>query len=345
MSSENFPLLTKGVYLNTAYVGLMSKPMADFRNKYENKFLYQGGNYKSDAYSSLEMTHHSLARFFGLTPDHIFVVPNFSFGIRQAIDLLPKKLNVLLIEDDYPSLISAFHEREFKIHKIPMQAELEKGIEKRLAKNDIDVLALSIVQYSTGLLIDIDYLKNLKKQHPNLILIGDGTQFLGAHAFHFNTSPFDVLAASGYKWLLAGFGNGVLMISEFYLDRIQKQVTTLNERIFNGHFNILATASLHFAIKFFEKQDFDSLIKQKGVLTEKVKNSLTENGYINPWVSKRKQHSSIFILEGDKTLYRTLVQNKIQCVLRGKGVRISFHYYNKEEDLNRLIEVLKMNRF
>ena len=40
-------------------------------------------------------------------------------------------------------------------------------------------------------------------------MIGDGTQFLGAHAFHFNTSPFDVLAASGYKWLLAGFGNGV----------------------------------------------------------------------------------------------------------------------------------------
>ena len=83
MSSENFPLLTKGVYLNTAYVGLMSKPMAAFRNKYENKFLYQGGNYKTDAYSSLEMTHHSLARFFGLTPDHIFVVPNFSFGIRS----------------------------------------------------------------------------------------------------------------------------------------------------------------------------------------------------------------------------------------------------------------------
>ena len=38
-------------------------------------------------------------------------------------------------------------------------------------------------------------------------------------------------------------------------------------------------------------------LKNKKV-TEKVKNSLSEINQIGSWVSKRKQHSSIFILEG-----------------------------------------------
>ena len=38
-----------------------------------------------------------------------------------------------------------------------------------------------------------------------------GTQFLGAHPFHFSTSPFDIVSGSGYKWLMAGFVSCFLM--------------------------------------------------------------------------------------------------------------------------------------
>ena len=54
---------------------------------------------------------------------------------------------------------------------------LEDQIDDYISKNQIDILALSIVQYSTGLLIDINFLKSLKLKYPNLILIGDGTNF------------------------------------------------------------------------------------------------------------------------------------------------------------------------
>ena len=201
---------------------------------------------------------------------------------------------------------------------------------------------------------DIEGLRELNKKmpialdesllkYPNLILIGDGTQFLGAHKFSFDSSPFDVVAASGYKWLLAGFGNGVLMISKRYLDLINKEASVIRDIIFKGHFNILATASLNFAIQSLEKQGFENLMNRKAVLTEKVKNSLSEINQIGSWVSKRKQHSSIFILEGNKDLFENLTKSKIHCVLRGKGIRISFHYYNTEQDLFFLENVLKKN--
>ena len=140
---------------------------------------------------------------------------------------MKKHQNKPLIQEEYPSLVKAFEEGDFNIHKIPMQPEIEVAIEKRLAKGDIDILALSIVQYASGLFIDIEFLKDLKERYPNLIIVGDGTQFLGAHHFNFDTSPFDVVAASGYKWLLAGFGNGVLLISEAYIDMIRKKPLAL----------------------------------------------------------------------------------------------------------------------
>ena len=341
MYADNFPLLTNSTYLNTAYVGPMSLGLAEFRRKQEEVYVQKGGDYKSQAYETLEETHNSIAHFFGAQPDHTFVIPNFSVGIRHALSLFTKKLEVLLVDEDYPSLEAAFEEGNFNLHKVPMQNNLEEVIEQKLTKERIDILALSIVQYASGLLIDIEFLKDLKERYPDLLIVGDGTQFLGAHHFHFDTAPFDVVVASGYKWMLAGFGNGVLMISQAYLDRIRQKKTVLYKRVFNGHFNILAAVSLKFAVSAFEEQGFDKLILQKEKLTEKVKQALSEYEFIPSWVSHRKQHSSIFILEGKENLYEELLNQNIQCVKRGKGVRVSFHYYNTEEDLDKLISALK----
>jgi cysteine desulfurase/selenocysteine lyase len=341
MSSTLFPLLTKSTYLNTAYVGPMSTALAQFRQLQEKEYLEKGATYKVNAYDDLDTTHHILADFFGAKKEHTYVVSNFSTGIRQALTFLSKSLNVLLLEEEYPSLSSAFEESGFEVHKIPKTTAVEDAIEKRLATGGIDVLALSIVQYDTGLLIDLEFLKKIKKNYPNLILIGDGTQFLGGHFFHFDRSPFDLVVASGYKWLLAGFGNGVLMVSSLFLKSAGCSFAELHQRIFNGHFNILAAASLRFAIESFRAQGFEKLLDQKIKLSEKVKTQLTDKLYIEPWVAERKQHSSIFILKGGASLYEKLQKNNIQCALRGTGVRISFHYYNTESDLNHLISILK----
>ena len=42
MYSKIFPLLSKGIYLNTAYVGLMSKGLVQFRANNEKDYLSDG---------------------------------------------------------------------------------------------------------------------------------------------------------------------------------------------------------------------------------------------------------------------------------------------------------------
>ena len=341
MPIPTFPVLKNSTYLNTAYVGPLSQELFDFRRAEEEKYLALGNEYKVDTYNTLDETHRVLALFFGLPSHHCFVVPNFSSGIRYIMPLLPKTSKVLYVNEDYPSLLNSFQSQGLNTKGIPLTETIEQDLEKELSKTQYDVLILSIVHYTSGILIDTEYLNQLKENYPNLLIIADGTQFLGAHSFQFNQSPFDVVVASGYKWLLAGFGNGVLMVSEAFLLNVNIQSSDLKEIIFQGHFNLLATSSLKFAVEQLVTLNFEELLNKKKKLSGYAKEALLESNYLDQRVNKRKEHSSIFLLNGSTSLYQHLMKSNISCVQRSTGVRVSFHYYNTIEEVDILCKALK----
>ena len=341
--TDTFPPLQDTVYFNTAYVGLMPKSLLEFRQKQDQNYFLQGDQYKINAYETLAAKTTQVGAFFGASPQNTLLVSNFSESIRLALSFLPKAKRALVFEEDYPSLTSAMKEAGLDVMQMPISANLEDTIADAVKKHKIDVLALSVVQYISGLEIDQQFLKELKKQYPQLLIIGDGTQYLGTANFNFNNSPFDVLAASGYKWLMAGFGNGVLFLSDHYLDEIQKSYEQIAERFYVGHFNILATASLAEAISYIKKTGFSEMIARKDELTVQLKEHLLELGLLSSWVSQRKKHSSIFAIPDQEGLFEKMKKNTISCAQRGGYIRLSLHYYNSEKDIEFLVDFLKKN--
>ena len=95
-----------------------------------------------------------MSSFFGLSPERCFGVSNFSSGIRETISFLPK-IKVLLIEEDYPSLSNAFKKQNFYAHLFQCNQKL-KWIENNW-KRENGYSCISIVQYTSGLLIDQDF--------------------------------------------------------------------------------------------------------------------------------------------------------------------------------------------
>jgi hypothetical protein len=64
MIKAYYPLLTNTTYLNTAYVGLMSTQLAEFRRAHEEFYLQNGGDqYKMQAYDDLDSMHQNFASF------------------------------------------------------------------------------------------------------------------------------------------------------------------------------------------------------------------------------------------------------------------------------------------
>ena len=327
--------------MNTAYVGPMSTALQNFRAQQEEIYLKEGDHYKIKAYEDLEHGHAVMASFFNASRAQTFGVFNFSTGIRWVLDALPKNYRFLTLEEDYPSLRFAIEERGFSTATLPISEHLESEIDKQLSTGAFEVLAFSMVQYISGYKMDLDFLKKIKEKYPQVLLITDGTQFLGAHAFDFNNSPIDAVVASGYKWLLAGFGNGIIMLSDGFLKHSLWSAQQFYDKIFTGHFDILATASIRFALQQLEEMDFDQLLKQKASLTSYFKTTLQEHQLLDSRKISQKQDSSIFSIPGDEKMYQALLDQNIRCAMRGSGIRFSVHFYNQEDDIHRLVDFLK----
>ena len=337
---NGFPVLKSCTYFNTAYVGLMSQSLYDFRVNFERGYLHNGDEYKLKAYNSLPQTQALIASFIGSKKEQTYFVSNFSTGVRFIMNLLPENTSVLYIKDDYHSLVSAIEEKKFKLFPIEMSDNIEAVIASSLEKNSIDTLIISMVQYTNGLLVDFDFLSDLKQKYPRVSIIGDATQYIGTDFFNFNDSPFDAIVCSGYKWLLAGFGNGFVALSDDFLARNNSSPKKFAEKVYAGHFNILGAASLVFALELLIENDFKKLVKTNQRLSNELRYALILNGY-KPACHMRKKQSSIISINYDESLLKLLEEKNIKVAHRGDYIRFSIHFYNNSGDIKNLIEVIK----
>ncbi len=350
----DFSALQTYTYLNTPATGLISKSVKEFRqNHYED--LWQMGSNYFDANALLyAQTRECIAQHFGGNPERVALVPAFSFGWNAILEGLPQSSRVLLLQGDYPSINRAVAARGFQIDYAKIDENLEEHIYNAFLANQPDVFAFSIVQYLNGIKIDLDFIKKLKHEFPDTLLIGDGTQYLGMERFNFKASGLDVLGASAYKWIGAGFGNGFFMFAQGVEERIApkhlgfgsgigkyKSGDTLIGKFEGSHLDAASMGSVKVALEQQQIIGVEQIEKQVSQLAEKAKKRLSDLGLLEPAVIKRSQHSSIFNIRGDEQVYDWLIAKKIVCSLRGNGIRIGFHYYNTEQDLDKLCKCLK----
>lgn len=337
---NDFPALKSCSYFNTAYVGLMSQSLYQFRTEFEQNYLNDGDQYKINAYNQLDETHATIAQFIGSNEQHTFFVSNFSVGIRYVLDGLKKGSNILYVNEDYHSLVDAINERDFNFFQLTIAEDLEQRIENALANQSIDALIISIVQYTNGLKIDFDFLQNLRDKYPQLLIVGDATQFIGTDYFNFNDSPFDAVVCSGYKWLLAGFGNGFVALSDRFFEMATINRDDFYQRVFAGHFNILGAASLVFAMNYLISNDYKQLVERNKMLAATLKKELHLVGNTSEFY-ERSQQSSIVSIPASEELYNRLEDSNIRTAIRGKYLRFSLHFYNSIEEIEQLVNILK----
>jgi len=353
---KEFPVLRKGIYANTAVYGPLFESLLDWRQEHDLDFLIYGSDMREKSLKVISDTRTTVGKFFNCKRENVALVNNFSTGINVLLEGLDVRKKVLLVENDYPSLNWSFENRDFEIEYVKITAKLEEQIQKVVRNGQIDVLALSLVQWLDGFAVNLDFLKELKKQHPSLIIIVDGTQFCGSASFDFDNSGIDVLGASAYKWLLAGYGNGFMLFSDQIKDEIilnnigfnaadgdfdKKDSIRLAKRFESGHLSSLNFGSLKFSIEYFERIGMDKITEHNRKLSENAKNEFEKLGLLSNEIAGRKKHSTIFNIKVDEAIFQKLKDNDVFCAQRGDGVRLSFHFYNTETDIDAIVKILK----
>ncbi|MBU2949042.1 aminotransferase class V-fold PLP-dependent enzyme [Zobellia uliginosa] len=354
---KHFPVLSQYIYANTASAGLLNDDLMEWRQEHDLDYLIGGSIFRNRVMEKIiAETRQSVADFFGAKKENTALVQNFSLGLNMLVDGLDKKHKVLLVKGDYPSVNWPFEYRGFDISYVDLDENIEANIENIIRKNNISVLALSLVQWTNGLKINMKFLTKIRNEFPNLKIIADGTQFCGTSDFDFESSPIDVMGASAYKWLLSGYGNGFILFKDDIEDMFSVNTIGYNASGHNlngrdsisfanhfepGHLDTLTFGSLNFSLKYLNTLGRNAIENQLKLLSQKAKEEFGQLGLLSKVIRDREDHSTIFNIKGDNALFQKLTDNGVICSQRGDGIRFSFHFYNSIEDINTVVKILR----
>jgi len=155
--SAQFPVIQDYTYLNTASCGLLSKDLVDWRNDHDRRLMEGGSLFRDLHKAHIRGIRHSVADFFSTSESNVALVPNFSFGWNTLLDGIAKDKKVLLLKGDYPSVNWPVEHRKFETCYAQLDEHLEQNIAAAFETHQPDILALSVVQYISGLKVDLDF--------------------------------------------------------------------------------------------------------------------------------------------------------------------------------------------
>ena len=192
------------LYLNTASYGLPPTPaweelqavLADWRG---GRTTWEGWG------DSTEVARASFARLVGVPTEWIAIGANTSSMVGLVAAALPDGARVLSTEPEFTSLLWPFlaQGRGIEVKCVPV-AGLADAVDERT-----DVVAVSVVQSSTGELADLDAVIDAAAANSARLVV-DATQACGW--LPVDASHIDVLACSAYKWLCSPRGTAFMSV-------------------------------------------------------------------------------------------------------------------------------------
>lgn len=315
-----------------------------------------------------EAVRASFARLVGARPDEIAFVKNTSEGlslVAAGLDWHPGD-NVIAVEGEYPSNVYPW----FGLRRWGVETRMVRPVQGRVRVEDVEtladqrtrVVAVSFVDWSSGARTALRPIGTFCRRRGILLCV-DGIQGVGAIPLDVEREQIDCLAVGGHKWLLAPEGCGCLFISHRVIDRIQsvlhgwKSVRDA-EVYLPYHFDprpdaakfepgspsVLSTYALGAAIDLLLEIGVDRIRARLYELTDRLAVGLRDLGaeLLSPWGQEERSGIVVFRLGDDpQRLGAELIRQGFVVRVRSGGIRIAPHFYNNEDDIDRLLTALR----
>ena len=362
---ELFPHLGTGqIYFNHAALGPWSTPVLNRISEYAaQRSSAHVENYKFFLAWNAE-AKKKLSALLGTVPDRIAWVDNVSNGLNILAQGLKWESGdrIILNNLEFPSNVYPF----MNLQKDGVVIDFAEALNGTVNVNSIEKLitprtklvSISLVQFLSGYRADIDAIGELCRRR-NIIFCVDAIQAAGVVEIDVNNSKIDFLAGGSQKWLMSSQGLSYIYLSEEMQERInQKNVgwTSVNQawdlldyklnlkstadRFQSGTVNTLGVAifeaGLDLFIDYGMKNVEAAILENTGYFIDR----LTELG-IDPILKEvgveRRAGIVTFKHEKADEIFKYLESREIYCAVRVGMVRLSPHFYNTKEEIDRVI--------
>ncbi len=226
------------------------------------------------------------------------------------------------------------------------------------------LLAISSVQYATGLRMDLNGLGRACREQGILFCV-DAIQSLGALPMDVQAIHADFVAADGHKWMLGPEGLAVFYCHTELRDRLRLRQYGWHmvehagdydrkdwepahsaRRFECGSPNMLGVHGLHASLSLLEDIGMDvvsRLVLEKSQYLTAAFEAMPEACTVSPLAEARRSGIVSFRLTGadQSRLHQRLTASGVLCALRAGAVRFSPHFYTSQATLDVALDLVQ----
>jgi selenocysteine lyase/cysteine desulfurase len=364
-----FPVTRELAYLNHAGVAPISTRVEDALLRYAVEATRYGASRYSVYDREVERVRGRAAQLLGAQREEIAFVKNTTEGlgiVATGIDWR-RGDRILTCDLEYPSNVYPW----WQLRGRGVETELLRGsagrlplpvIADALRQPRVRLLSLSSVEFGSGARNDLAAIGALCREH-GVIFCVDAIQSLGCFPIDVETCGIDFLSADGHKWLLSVEGCGVFFCAKRSLELLTPRVVGWRSVSDNQDFDSYHTElqpnagrfeegtpntpgiyALGAAIDLLLEIGVDAIGRRVLELGEGLVHGLAERGaeILSPRGEGDASGIVSFRLPGEEPAHsvRRLLALGVVTAARRGGVRVSPHFYNDTDDLDRLLHAL-----
>lgn len=369
-----FPWTSTTTYLNNASIGPLPERtclvLEAFNRKRAAPFLLPD----RELFAMMAKSRRLVAELIGASSEEIGLTINTGFGLSLAARALPLKPGDIVLTSD----------REFPANVYPWMLLKDSGIELELAPTTpegwpdeahllerlrdprVRVLAISLVQFSNGYTVDLGRLSAATRASGTYLVV-DAIQGVGQVPVDLSKTPVDVLSCGAQKWLLSPWGSGFVYVRRELIRELRPSITgwmafegTDDFTRLTQYDDTLRGDARRFELITLPYQEFAAMNASLGLLLGLGISRIAEHlralqAPVLEWAARCdvrvaspvNSHGSGILCVAPPDVggaFRALKAARVVCGMREGAIRLSPHFYNTVDEMERVVEILENAR-
>jgi selenocysteine lyase/cysteine desulfurase len=359
---ENFPVTKNKIYLNHAAHSPIPKPATDAMQRHIEELSQYG-----DAIDQND-GKTSFAKLINAEKEEVALVENTSTGLNIIANMLsyPSSSNIVTTDLEYPSVVYPWKRKKLGVNiryvknragKIFLE-DLEKAMDDKTV-----AVAISHVEYVNGFRFDLKAVSEIAHDHGAYLVV-DAIQSLGALSVDVKHDEVDFLTAACYKWMLGPPGIGYLYVRKELIEKFEPPFigwASVKPEIFEtldfweirdlklsetaSRFEVgtpgrVSIAGAVAALNLLLNAGIENIEKRILTLTDHLVELLSAQGikFQTPLEPEYRSGIVNFLIDDPQERTDQLAQKGIVVSARSHGIRVSPHFYNTREEIDKLVD-------
>ncbi len=367
---SRFPIFENKAYLNSCSYGALSIDVRDAYRQYLDDWNEAGSDW--DRWVELyESARVAFASLINARPDEVAVTFCASGGVNalaSALEFSGERNKIVISDLEFPTVAQIWHAQQCRGAEICHVPECDGRIPFEDYAQIIDdrtvLVSIASVCYRNGSKQDVRPIVDLAHDHGALVML-DAYQALGTFPIDVKGLDVDFLVGGTLKYLLSSAGTAMLYVRQnlieqltpthsgwfaqrdiFAMDIHQNDPSPTARRFESGTPPVANVYAALAGVGLIQSTGVEKIEADISRLTRAIKEGVQTQGLVLATPAEDDAHGAMIAIKASdqQAIVGALAEDNIVTSYRDGNLRISPHFYNDLEDIERLLDSLTRHR-